>query len=281
MSARQTLVGFCALVAAVGLAGCGKAPDPAAGQPVGGGPAVASAPADDPGRFTRSFEDATTTRAPAGTTLPPARTLAGVPTVTLYEAIKAAWPGVSVTDPAGRPVPVVVALDTDLGPVEIELFPDQAPNHVRNFLALSKVGFYNGLVFERVIRNELIATDPTGGEQPLTVEYVTAGCPAGDGEPDHGHLAYFLRPEPNALRHEEGTVGFLRTADEAESASCRIYVCLGPAPVLDSRFTPMGKVTRGMDVIKAIASRPVKDRTSHPEDEQPREPVKIKAVTRR
>jgi cyclophilin family peptidyl-prolyl cis-trans isomerase len=198
----------------------------------------------------------------------------------LYEAVRKAWPDVKIADSAGNPNPILLGVDTRLGPVEITLYPNQAPNHVRNFLTLAKVGYYNGLVFERVIRNELIATDPTGSEQ-LTVEYVTAGCPAGDGEPDHGHLAYFLKPEPNDLRHEEGTVGFLRVSDEAESACCRFYVCLGPAPVLDGRFTPMGKVTRGMDVIKAIAARPVKDRSTHPGDEQPREPVKIKVVERR
>jgi peptidyl-prolyl cis-trans isomerase B (cyclophilin B) len=258
---------------ALAVAGCGKSGEPAAEAPLLSVPN----PANNP--FGQPFEVATTLRAPEGSNPPPASTLAGRSTATFPGLVQEAWPAVPLTDANGKPSPIVVTLDTDAGVIEITLFPDMAPNHVRNFLALAKVGFYNGLIFERVVRQSFVTMAADGKEETQRVELVTAGCPAGDGDPAHGHLGYFLHPESSTLKHEEGTVGFVLT-DEPTSACCRFYVCLSPTPVFDGRITAFGTVTRGMDVIHAIAGRPVKDPDRYPESEQPREPVRIRSATR-
>lgn len=260
-------------VVALAVAGCGKSGEPAADTPLLSVPGPSAAPLGQP------FDVAATLRAPAGSNAPPTTTHAGKNTATFPDLVKDAWSSIPITDAQGRPVAVVVTLDTDAGPVEITLHPDKAPNHVRNFLALAKVGYYNGLVFERVVRQSVVLQSDDGKEQEQRIELVTAGCPAGDGDPAHGHLGYFLHPESSTLKHEEGTVGFVLT-DDPVSASCRFYVCLSPTPVFDGRITAFGQVTRGLDVIKAIADRPKKSATQYPDNETPREPVRIKAVTR-
>src|SRR5947199_160727 len=89
-----------------------------------------------------------------------------------------------------------------------------------------------------------------------------AGLQPAAGDPARGHLGYFLYPESSTLTHEEGTVGFVLTDDpETPSASCRFYICLTPTPIFDKRITAFGRVSRGMDVIKAIADRPKKSAT--------------------
>ena len=255
------------------VAGCGKSGEPAADTP------LLSVPNPATQQLGQPFEVATTLRAPEGSNPPPAVTAAGKSTATFPGLVREAWPTIPLTDANGMPSPIVVTLDTDAGVIEIALFPEKAPNHVRNFLALAQVGFYNGLIFERVVRQSFAVPTEDGKEETQRVELLTAGCPAGDGDPAHGHLGYFLHPESSDLKHEEGTVGFVLT-DEPASASCRFYVCLSPTPVFDGRVTAFGKVTRGMDVIHAIAGRPVKDPNSYPESEQPRDPVRIRTAAR-
>lgn len=262
-----------ARAAVVLAAGCGKSGEPVAETPLLSVPNPSAQPLGQP------FDDAVTLRAPDGSNAPPAATVAGRSTATFPGLVREAWPAVSLTDATGKPNPVVVALDTDAGVVEITVFPDKAPNHARNFLALAKVGYYDGLVFERVVKQSFAVQGDDGKEATHLVELVTAGCPAGDGDPAHGHLGYFLRPESGDLKHDEGTVGFVLTDDPA-SASCRFYVCLSPTPIFDGRVTAFGKVTRGMDVVRAIAARPVKNPTRPPENEQPRDPVRIRSAAR-
>src|SRR5262249_38999146 len=149
-----------------------------------------------------------------------------------------------------------------------------APNHVRNFIALSAAGYYEGLWFDRVVHQE-----SEGEGQKTRIDLIKGGCPLGTGEPGLGHIGYFLKPEPPAyLKHEEGTVGVWRD-DHPGSACCRFYITLGPAPTLDGEFALIGKVTKGLEVVKDIATRPVQDAKSYPECERPINPVGIKKIT--
>lgn len=286
------------LAGLIGLAGCGKSAEPAktenAAEPAAPvaaipGPATTSPPetpytpvpltpppAAATPRLDTPFAEATTTESYPGAQPPPMTTAAGQPTAKLHAAVREVWPTIKLTDADEHPSGIVVTLDTEAGPVEITLFPDIAPNHVRNFLALAQVGYYNGLTFERIIRVDDVADNGTKRK----VEVLTAGCPAGDGEPAHGHLGYFLKREPQSLLHEEGAVGFVRE-DNPNSACCRIYICLTPAPIMDGHFTAFGKVTGGLDVLKGIAARPVKHLTNYPDNELPQVPVKLKSVTRK
>jgi peptidyl-prolyl cis-trans isomerase B (cyclophilin B) len=287
------------LAALIGLAGCGKSGEPGqaenAAPPAaipGPGPApadTAALPAPDPlapppgqaaaaapVRYDVSFAEATA-QAFEGAGQPPVTTIAGQPTAKIQAAVREVWPTIKLTDAAGNPTPIVVVLDTDAGPVEITLFPDVAPSHVRNFLALAQVGYYNGLTFERVIRLDYEGDD----KMKRRLEVLTAGCPAGDGDGTHGHLGYFLKREPRSIAHEEGVIGFVRE-EAPDSACCRLYFCLTPTPAgMEVELTAFGKVTSGLDVLKGIAARPVKPTETPSETHQFQQPVKIKSVTRK
>jgi cyclophilin family peptidyl-prolyl cis-trans isomerase len=261
---RRTL--WAGVVGLAAAAGCGDGRTPSGSEGV-----VAEinqspdAPTPATPDLNQSFEQATTA-APGGSALPPERTLAGKPTAALHLAVRKAWGEIKLdsTDL------VRVVLHTDAGEVEFTLFPDVAPNHVRNFLALATVGYFDGLVFERVVRQDAVSADGT----PMKIEFLTGGCPTGEGNPGQGHLGYFLKPEFSQLTHDEGTVGFWHEADDEASGS-RFYVTLGPCPVMDGRYTVVGKVSRGMDVLHTIAE----GRTREPEFERPAVPTVIRQVT--
>jgi peptidyl-prolyl cis-trans isomerase B (cyclophilin B) len=281
------------LAGLLGFAGCGKPSDPGSGEtqpaaPPAAIPNGAAQPIDNTPftpkelspiptpRLDVPFADVTTTVPYSGSIPAPTTTITGQSTAKIQSAVREVWPTIKVTDEAGTPSPIVVAIETEAGPVELTLFPDLAPNHVRNFLALAQIGYYNGLFFERIIKVEYDAENGTKKK----LEVLTAGCPAGDGESNHSHLGYFLKPETRSLTHEEGVIGFVCEKDE-NSACCRLYFCMTPAAVMDGEFSGFGRVTKGMDILKAAAMRPVKKTDTYPENEQFQQPLKIKSVTRK
>ncbi|MFO0849031.1 MAG: peptidylprolyl isomerase [Gemmataceae bacterium] len=253
-------------VGLVAVVGCGQSEQTASAPPSETPPQTAVTT-----RLALPFDQACVTSAPTDSLPPPEKTLTGKPTAPLQQAVRAAWGQVTFTETAGKPDPVRVVLNTDAGEIELTLFPDLAPNHVRNFLALAKVGYYDGLVFERVVKQQAVSTDGT----TVAVEFVTAGCPAGDGTPGRGHLGYFLKPEFNDLTHGEGTVGFLREEDDA-SAGTRFYITLGKCPVMDGKYTAIGKVTRGLPAVERIAAAKTRDG----EAERPETATVIRSVNR-
>ena len=272
MSGWRTVVLLGVLVG-LGIVGCGK-------SEVTDQPTEASVPAVVPVQpvlvkrnatdYNVPFDAATVAIAPEGFELPPDKTFAGKPAAKLADDARKVWPSIALTDDAGLPMTLRTSIETEAGTFEITLHPDVAPNHVRNFLALSKVGYFDGLVFERVVQQVSVSTD--GTRSPY--EFITAGCPVGDGTPGRGHLGYFLKPEISDITHEEGTVGFWRE-DADESAGVRFYITLGPAPLMDKEYTVIGKVTLGLDTLRKIADMPAKT----PGSEQPLKPVAIRKVT--
>lgn len=239
-------------------------------------PQLSPVPTLPPIRFDQPFAEATSTQLYAGAKPPPAVAANGLSTAKLQADVRELWPTIQFPLVEGKPAAVVVLLDTEAGPIEITLFPDIAPNHVRNFLALAQLGYYNGLAFERVVRFDYAAEDKSMRKLAL----LTAGCPVGDGESDHSHLGYFVKPERQSLLHEEGVVGFVRD-DEATSASCRLYFTASAAPMMDGHYTAFGRITGGMELLKALAAKPVKDAAKYPESEQLQQPLKIRSVTRK
>jgi cyclophilin family peptidyl-prolyl cis-trans isomerase len=116
---------------------------------------------------------------------------------------------------------------------------------------------------------------------------VRGGCPYGTGEQGCGHLGYFLKSEFNkAIKHEEGTVGFWREMLDDESVSelsnllrrdtagCRFYITLGPAAVMDGHYSVIGKVTKGIDIVKQINAMPTIS-----ESEVPQKLIRMKSVS--
>ena len=107
----------------------------------------------------------------------------------LYTEVKELWDSTRLVADNGKRLAHKATLETDQGRIEIALRPDWAPNHVRNFLALCKAGYYDGLVFE-VIRREVSQPD-------AKFESIEAGCPKGTGQTGSGSIGYWLRSEFN------------------------------------------------------------------------------------
>lgn len=225
-------------------------------------------------RYAQSFAQAVTMELGEDQRIPPDRTIAGKPTGPLREAVEKLWPSISLTDSAGKLTQFVVTLETDAGSIDIALRPDLAPNHVRNFLALVKLGYYDGLRFDRIVRQEGLLPD----NQKVQIELLKAGCPAGTGDPGVGHIGYHLKPEFSEAKHEAGTVGMMHDTDP-NTAGVRFYIALGPAPVLDGNFTIIGKVAQGMEVVQRISVGKLLPPDQDPARELPEQPVVIKKAT--
>ncbi len=132
-----------------------------------------------------------------------------------------------------------IAIQTDFGVMNLELFRDVAPIHVDSMLSLIRKGFYNGLTFHRVIDGFMIQ----------------GGDPKGNGSGDAG---YNLPAEFSKLNHLEGTLSMARAADP-NSASCQFFICLAPAPHLNGQYTVFGHLMEGYDVLHKIGSTKVSD----------------------
>lgn len=154
----------------------------------------------------------------------------------------------------------IVTITMDNGDVmKAELYPEIAPNTVNNFISLVKKGFYNGLIFHRVINGFMIQ----------------GGCPDGTGMGDPG---YSIKGEfnqnrfKNDLKHTAGVLSMAR-AMHPNSAGSQFFIMHKDAPHLDGAYAAFGKITEGMDVVNRIAEEDT-DYSDRPLDEQ-----KIKSMT--
>ncbi|MEI8394046.1 MAG: peptidylprolyl isomerase [Rhodospirillaceae bacterium] len=123
-------------------------------------------------------------------------------------------------------------LDLKDGRVVIELRPDLAPNHVARIKELVRNGFYDGLLFHRVIEGFMAQT----------------GDPQGDGTGGSGKK---LKAEFSKEPHVRGTASMAR-AQNPDSADSQFFICFAPAPFLNGQYTVWGKVTSGMEFVDAI-----------------------------
>ena len=140
-------------------------------------------------------------------------------------------------------------LETTKGPIVIEMRPDLAPNHVARIKELVREGFYDGVVFHRVIDGFMAQTgDPTGTGQ------------GGSDLPD-------LEEEFNQFPHVRGVCSMARTS-VPDSANSQFFICLDDARFLDKQYTVWGQVESGMEHVDAL-----------PKGEPPRTPGKIVRAT--
>jgi peptidylprolyl isomerase len=123
-------------------------------------------------------------------------------------------------------------LDVPSGRVVIEMRPDLAPGHVARIKELTRQGFYDGIVFHRVIDGFMAQT----------------GDPRGDGTGGSGKK---LKAEFNAGKHVRGTCSMAR-AQNPDSADSQFFICFAPAPFLDGKYTVWGQVVSGMEHIDAV-----------------------------
>jgi len=137
-----------------------------------------------------------------------------------------------------------IILETTKGPVEIQTLPDVAPGHVARITKLVKDGFYDGVVFHRVIDGFMAQT----------------GDPTGTGMGGSGKK---LKAEFSKEPHKRGTASMARTSNP-NSANSQFFICFGDSPFLDNQYTVWGEVVSGMEHIDAL-----------PKGEPPRAPGKI------
>jgi cyclophilin family peptidyl-prolyl cis-trans isomerase len=260
-------------VVSASLVGCGGPPaNPEKAEsapPAAASAPAAQAPAAAP-KLRQTFAEATRAEPPAEGQRPPDTTMAGQSVGKLYTEVVRLWDTVQLVGDGGKQLTYTARLDTELGPITIALRPELAPNHVRNFVALARAGYYNGLVFERTVREK--------SEGQPDLELLEAGCPVGTGELGLGSIGYWLKAEFNDAVHEEGTVGACH-GEDPDSACCKFYITLGKAPVMDQNFTVFGKVSGGLDVARRIFSLPVRNDAEYPEGDRPERPVVIRKVT--
>ncbi len=157
----------------------------------------------------------------------------------------------------GNPVVTIEMENGDI--MKAELYPEIAPNTVNNFISLVKSGFYDGLIFHRVINGFMIQ----------------GGCPEGTGT---GGPGYQIKGEfsqngfQNDLKHTEGVLSMAR-AMSPDSAGSQFFIMHKDAPHLDGSYAAFGKITEGMDVVDKIATTPT-DYNDRPKQQQ-----KMKKVT--
>ncbi len=114
-----------------------------------------------------------------------------------------------------------VQFETTLGTIKLDLYPDIAPGHCQNIVGLTKIGYYDGIIFHRVIAGFM----------------AQVGCPNGTGT---GGPGYTIKAEFNKTPHEAGTLSMARTSDP-HSAGSQVFLCLDRVPHLDNQYTVFGK----------------------------------------
>ena len=141
-----------------------------------------------------------------------------------------------------------------------ELLPEYAPNSVNNFAELAQKGFYDNLVFHRMIKGFMIQ----------------GGCPqgVGTGGPGYGIKGEFARNGvPNDLKHSRGVLSMARSM-HPDSAGSQFFVMHQDSPHLDGQYAAFGRLTGGLDVLDAIAGTRT-DRQDHPLEEQQIKSIRI------
>lgn len=147
-----------------------------------------------------------------------------------------------------------IELDTSMGLIRLDMDDKVAPGHVKNMLALSRLGYYDGLIFHRVIEGFMIQ----------------GGCPEKTGT---GGPGYTIKAEFNSTKHEPGVVSMARTSDP-NSAGSQFFICLERVPHLDNQYTAFGKTAdaESLEVVKKIGD------VETGANDRPKTPVEIKTA---
>lgn len=149
--------------------------------------------------------------------------------------------------------PIVTINMENGGVIKAELYPEVAPNTVKNFISLINKGFYDGVIFHRVIPNFMIQ----------------GGCPNGNGM---GNPGYSIKGEftrngfKNDLKHTRGVLSMARTMVH-DSAGSQFFIMVADSPHLDNQYAAFGKVIEGMEVADKIVAAD-RDYNDRPFEEQ-------------
>ena len=155
----------------------------------------------------------------------------------------------------------VAVIDTDFGPIKIELYSNVAPKQVARFKELAREGYYNGIAFHRINQSVIQAgnADTKPGAQP-------SGIKEGDsGKPN-------VEAEFSDIKYDTGIVGAARLGNDVNSANSQFFITLKREPGFDDKYTVFGKVIDGMNNVMLVSGAPR-------DGERPNPPVRIKTVT--
>lgn len=136
--------------------------------------------------------------------------------------------------------PIVKIKIKSLGTITAELYPDKAPITVANFISLAKSGFYEGLIFHRVIAGFMIQ----GGGFDTSFQQKQAKSIKGE---------FLINGVPNPIRHERGVLSMARTQVK-DSASSQFFIMHADSSFLDGQYAAFGKVTDGIEIVDKIAA---------------------------
>lgn len=149
----------------------------------------------------------------------------------------------NTSTPTSKNNPVVTITMANEEQIKVELYPDVAPNTVKSFISLVQKGFYNGLIFHRVIPGFMIqGGDPNG---------------TGTGGPGYSIKGEFTNNGfVNDLKHERGVISMGRTSQSKDSAGSQFFIMITTYPSLDNDYAAFGKVISGMDFVDKIVNTP-------------------------
>jgi peptidyl-prolyl cis-trans isomerase A (cyclophilin A) len=159
---------------------------------------------------------------------------------------------------------VHVLLKTELGDIELELYPAEAPKTVENFLRYVEGGFFKGGVFHRTV------TPANQPQNKVKIEVVQAGADPARESQSFPPIA-LERTNKTGIKHVDGAISMAR--DEPDTATSDFFICIGDQPELDfggkrnpdgQGFAAFGRVTRGMDVVRRIHASPADGQTLAP-----------------
>ena len=140
--------------------------------------------------------------------------------------------------------PIVTIEMENGGVMKLELYPDVAPNTVKNFISLANSGFYDGTIFHRVIPGFMIQ----------------GGDPSGNGTGGPGYTIpgeFTANGFDNQLSHTRGVISMGRRGNQVagfDTAGCQFFICVADCDWLDGQYASFGKVLEGMDVADAVVS---------------------------
>jgi peptidyl-prolyl cis-trans isomerase B (cyclophilin B) len=141
-------------------------------------------------------------------------------------------------------------IETNFGNMEIQFFPEVAPNHVSSFIELAKKGFYDGTTFHRIIPGFMIqGGDPNSKNLDRSKH--------GMGGP-----GYTLKAEFNDKKHKRGILSMARS-QQPDSAGSQFFICVADAAFLDRKYTVFGEVVSGIEVADKIVNQ-LRDKADNP-----------------
>ena len=162
----------------------------------------------------------------------------------------------------GKEMQIAGIISSNLGDIKLEFYPEHAPKTVENFRELANRGFYDGLIFHRIVPNFVIqGGDPNTRDLSDRTRWGTGGP------------GWNMKAEFNKNKHSRGTLSMARSQDP-DSAGSQFFIVLKDSNFLDGQYTVFGRVISGMDIVDKIASLKT-DSSDAPVDTETAKMIKV------